>query len=127
MKNELEKKIQADARAAHLNNLKKKAIRFALTAALVSMTMCNAAIVAFADNSENANTDIDKTTTMGSMVGVVFWVVRVIILIIAGVSGLPKVVQGQADENPRDRNNGLATIGIAAAAFAATFALEGFI
>ena len=36
-------------------------------------------------------------------------------------------VQGQADENPRDRNAGLAVIGIAGAAFAATFAVKALI
>lgn len=119
--------IERKAAADRMNEMQRKATVTAMTVACSAMLLANSAVTAFAANNENSNANVNKTSTMTNMVAIVFWVLRVIILIIGGVSGLPKVVQGQADENPRDRNNGLATIGIAGAAFAATFAIEGFI
>ena len=79
-------------------------------------------------NSENTKpTNIGGASTMNTAVSIVFWVIRVAIILIGGAPGIVKVVQGQSDENPRDRNAGLATIGIAGAAFAATFAIQGLI
>ncbi len=102
-------------------------IRLAITACTIAMAMCNS-IVTFADNAENTDpTGLGGSNTMNSMVTVVFWIVRIIVLLIGGVPGIIKIVQGQSDENPRDRNAGLATIGITGAAFAATFVVEKLI
>lgn len=102
-------------------------IRLAITACTIAMVMCNS-IVTFADNSENSNpTGVSSTATMTNMVSIVFWVVRILIILIGGVPGIIKVVQGQADENPRDRNAGFATIGITGVAFAASFAIKALI
>lgn len=99
-------------------------IRLAITACTIAMAICNG-VITFATNTENANpTGLGGSTTMSTMITVVFWIVRGIIILIGGVPGIIKAVQGQADENPRDRNAGLATIGITGLAFAATFVVE---
>lgn len=101
-------------------------IRLAITACTIAMAMCSG-MITFA-NDENTNpTGVGGSGTMDNMVSIVFWVVRILVLLIGGVPGIIKVVQGQADENPRDRNAGLATIGITGAAFAGSFAIEALI
>lgn len=102
-------------------------IKLGVLACTVAMAMCNA-MFTFAANDENtAPTGIGGTTTMNTMITVVFWVLRIIIFFVGGVPGGIKIVQGQSDENPRDRNAGLATIGITGAVFAATFAIEALV
>ncbi|MGN0537867.1 MAG: hypothetical protein ACI4M3_07820, partial [Acutalibacteraceae bacterium] len=64
---------------------------------------------------------------MNSLMGIVWWLVRVAVLIIGGVPSIIKIVQGQSDENPRDRNAGITTLIISAACFGATFAIEALI
>ena len=109
-------------------NYRKLAVKLSLIACTIAFSMCNACMFAFADNAENAKpTGAGGSSTMSNMVDIVFWVVRIIIVLVGGVPGIIKVVQGQADENPRDRNAGLAVIGIAGAAFAATFAVKALI
>lgn len=102
-------------------------IRLAITACTIAMAICNAAIT-FAANEENATPEgIGGTNTMNNMINVVFWIVRIIIILVGGVPGGIKIVQGQSDENPRDRNAGLATIGITGAVFGATFLIQKLI
>lgn len=109
------------------NKVRKFNIKLSMAALTMAIAMCNA-FTAFAANNENAApTGATSTSTMDTAVDIVFWVVRILIILIGGVPGIIKVVQGQADENPRDRNAGLASIGIAGAAFAATFAVDGLI
>lgn len=127
MKNEIEiKEEKSVVTEERMRKFKLKAIKAVLSVATVAMLAVNACVMAFAVNNENSRTDV-KTSTMTTLIGIVFWVVRAIILIVGVVPGLIKVTQGQADENPRDRNNGLATIVIAGAAFAATFPLADVI
>lgn len=103
------------------------AIKLGIIACTVAMTLCNGAI-AFAANDDNTAPDgLAGTATMNKMITVVFWIVRILVLFIGGVPGIPKIVQGQADENPRDRNAGLAVIGVTGAAFAATFVVEALV
>lgn len=102
-------------------------IKLGVLACTVAMAMCGG-MLTFAENEENTNpTGLGGTTTMSIMITVVFWIVRGILVLIGGVPGIIKAVQGQADENPRDRNAGLAVIGITGLAFAATFVVEKLI
>ena len=116
----------------NVNNLRKFNIKLCVMLGTIAMALCNT-MTAFAaasvgSNSENTKpTNIGGASTMNTAVSIVFWVIRVAIILIGGAPGIVKVVQGQSDENPRDRNAGLATIGIAGAAFAATFAIQGLI
>lgn len=102
-------------------------IKLGIIACTVAMAMCNA-MFTFAANDENtAPTGIGGTATMNTMITVVFWIVRIIVIFVGGVPGGIKIVQGQSDENPRDRNAGLATIGITGAVFAVSFAIEALV
>ena len=86
-----------------------------------------ALMTAYADNGENqAPEGIGGTSTMTTTINIVFWAVRIIIIIIAS-PGVIKIVQGQADENPRDRNAGIATVAVAGVCFAASFAIQNLI
>jgi hypothetical protein len=65
-----------------------------------------------------------NTANMNTLVTIIFWAVRLIILAVGAVPAVVKIVQGQADENPRDRNAGIATVIISGICFAATFGIE---
>lgn len=103
-------------------------IKLGVLACTVAMAMCNS-MLAFADNSENVAPDNASggSKTMSAMTTVVFWVVRALILVSGGVPGLIKINQGQTDENPRDRNAGIACCVVAGFCFAATFVIEKLI
>ena len=105
-------------------NIKLMLTKLASMLCTIAMLMNGMCITAFA--AEEAPADV-QTGTMSSMVDIVFWVVRIFILIAGGAPGIMKIVQGQADENPRDRNNGLVLLVITGAAFGATFAVKNFI
>ena len=111
-----------------VNKFRLNAIKATLAVTTAMMLATNGAMLAFAGNNENANpTGLGGGTTMSTAVSIVFWAVRVIVLLAGGVPGIMKVVQGQADENTKDRNAGLATIGVTGAVFAASFAVEALI
>ncbi|MBQ6252476.1 hypothetical protein [Ruminococcus sp.] len=103
-------------------------IKMAITACTVAMAVCSSAMIAFADNAENtAPTGVGGTNTKSALVNVVFWIIRIAIIIIGGGPSLIKIVQGQTDENTRDRNAGIAGLVITGACFAATFLVAGLI
>ena len=81
----------------------------------------------FAANSENSAPSNVSTSTMSTMINIIMWIVRIAILAIGGIPGLIKIVQGQQEENPRDRNNGIVSVVIAGVAFAATFDIAALI
>jgi len=64
------------------------------------------------------------TTAMNSLIDIVLWVLRIIIGIGGCIVFLPKIVQGKADENPRDFNAGIAGMVVVGVVFAATFAIK---
>ena len=106
----------------------QKYITVALT---VMMVLAMSSVIVFAtgggttgDNS--APTGV-STTTMNGLSDIIWWLVRVAVLAIGGIPAVIKIVQGQADENPRDRNAGIATLVITAAVFGATFAIQALI
>ena len=85
---------KVNSRAYH-----KNLIRLALMFCMATMIFCNNVICAYA-NAENAKpTGAGGATTMSTMVNIVFWIVRVIIVAFA-IPGIIKIVQGQSDENP---------------------------
>ena len=83
-------------------------------------------LTAFAEGENPTPTGVGGTNTFNTLVTVVFWIIRILVLIPGGVA-LVKLVNSFSDENPRDRNNALITIIAAAAAFAFTFVIEGLI
>lgn len=119
------KNISTLAKTQKRKNFLKKYYKTTITMLTTVMLAVFGSITAFAA-PEGGNPSGVSTTTMGSLIDLVLWVVRIAIIII-GVPGIIKIVQGQADENPRDRNAGIATVGIAGACFAATFAIKSLI
>ena len=109
-----------------VNRFRMTAIKLTIAACTLAM-MCSTAMVSFAANGENTAPDGTQTGTMTTLVGVVFWIIRIAILIIGGGPSLIKIVQGQTDENPRDRNAGIAGLVVTGAAFAATFVVASLI
>ena len=88
----------------------KKAVGItAMTAAMLAMS----SLTAFAANGENTAPSNVSTSTMSTMINIIMWIVRIAILAIGGIPGLIKIVQGQQEENPRDRNNGIVSVVIA--------------
>lgn len=123
-----ENQMKNSIRKFNVRKFRLAAIKLAITACTIAMAMCSTIMMSFAANSENSTpAGSGGTTTMNTAVDIVFWVVRIAIVLIGGVPGVIKIVQGQADENPRDRNAGLATIGITGVAFAATFMVKALI
>lgn len=110
-----------------MNNQKVNAIRSKVTKAYLSvMTIISGlsfgAAQVCAAGAAPAGVETDS---LSKLVEVVFWVVRIAILGVGGIPSVLKIVQGQADENPRDRNAGIAGIVITGACVGATFAVKG--
>lgn len=61
---------------------------------------------------------------LSSLIGILFWLARCILLLIGGGGGLFMIVKGKTEENPRDTQEGFFALGGAAVLFAATFAVE---
>ena len=109
----------------------RKVQKYITVALTVMMVLAMSSVMVFAtgggttgDNS--APTGV-STTTMNGLSDIIWWLVRVAVLAIGGIPAVIKIVQGQADENPRDRNAGIATLVITAAVFGATFAIQALI
>lgn len=86
---------------------------------LVISSMC---VFAAGEGDNSAPAGV-QTSTMNSLADIIWWLVRIAVVAVA-IPSVIKIVQGQADENPRDRNAGIVTVLIAAAIFGATFAIE---
>ena len=107
----------------------RKVQKYITVAITVMMVLSMSSVMVFAtgatgDNSAPANV---QTSTMSGLSDIIWWLVRVAVLAIGGIPAVIKIVQGQADENPRDRNAGIATLVITAAVFGATFAIQALI
>ena len=77
-----------------------------------------------AASGQPANVD---TTTMTQFGGIVWWLVRIVILAIGGIPGVINLVKGLSDQDDRQRNIGLIVLVVTGAAVAATFALSSII
>lgn len=71
----------------------------------------------------NAPASVD-TATYDTLVTLVFWVVRIVVLGLTAVPGVIKTAQGAGNEDMRERNGGISLLVIGGALFAATFAIE---
>jgi hypothetical protein len=98
----------------------KKAMKIAHTMFFIIVFALSLTMTSFASDLPEG---VD-TTQMNEFITVIFWAVR---LLIAGVGGIPsiiKIVQGQTDEMPRERNAGIAGAVATGIGVAATFAIE---
>ena len=71
----------------------------------------------------NAPSSVD-TATYDTLVTLVFWVVRIVVLGLTAILGLIKIAHGIGNEDVRERNGGISLMVIGGALFAATFAIE---
>ena len=107
--------------------------KLTVMACTIAMLMCNTCITAFAEGEAAGGGGVGaapsgaQTGTLDTMITVVFWVVRIFILAAGGIPAMMKIVQGQADENPRDRNNGIVLAIITGAVFGGSFVIENLI
>ena len=61
---------------------------------------------------------------LSSLIGIIFWIARCVLLLFGGGGGLFMIVKGKTEENPRDTQEGFLALAGAAVLFAATFAVE---
>lgn len=64
------------------------------------------------------------TTAYNGLVDIIFWVAVIAIAAAGGIPSLIKLVQGQADEDPRGRNAGIAGLVITGAVIGAATAVR---
>lgn len=64
------------------------------------------------------------TSSYSGLVDIVFWVATIAIAAAGGIPSLIKLVQGQADEDPRGRNAGIAGLVITGAVIGAATAIR---
>ncbi len=107
----------------------RKMQKYITVALTVMMVLAMSSVMVFATGATGDNTAPTgvQTETMSGLSTIIWWLVRVAVLAIGGIPAVIKIVQGQADENPRDRNAGIATLVITAAVFGATFAIQALI
>lgn len=115
--------VTKSSRQVRKEKLIAKTKKYIFVSLAVTMLM-SCSLVAFAAPAAPSGVD---TATMGTLADIVWWIVRIAILAVGGIPAIVKIVQGQADENSRDRNAGIATLLIAAAGFGATFAIDSAI
>ena len=109
----------------------RKVQKYISVAATVMMVLMLSAITVFAAGTTGAAANgqpsgVD-TTTMNEFGGIVWWLVRIVILAIGGIPGVINLVKGLSDQDDRQRNIGLIVLVVTGAAVAATFALSGVI
>lgn len=106
----------------------RKVQKYISVSAIVMLTLMMSALTVFADGEVSTGTPegVD-TSTVSSFGSIIWWIVRIVILALGGIPGLINFVKGMSDEDHRQRNGGLITLIATAAAFAATFALQGII
>ena len=109
----------------------RKVQKYISVAAVVMMMLIMSAVMVFAAGTTGAAANgqpsgVD-TTTMNEFGGIVWWLVRIVILAIGGIPGVINLVKGLSDQDDRQRNIGLIVLVVTGAAVAATFALSGVI
>lgn len=99
----------------HKSNLAKKASTVSLVLSMLAVSMSNvyAAPPAGVDSS-----------SYSALVDIVFWVAGIAVAAAGGIPSIIKIVQGQADEDPRGRNAGIAGAVITGACVGALVAVK---
>ncbi len=117
-----------------LDRAVRKVQKYISVAAVVMMVLIMSAVTVFATGTTGATgaaasgqpANVD-TSTMNEFGGIVWWLVRIVVLAIGGVPGVINLVKGLSDQDDRQRNIGLITLVVTGAAVAATFALSAVI
>lgn len=110
----------------------RKVQNYISVAAVVMMVLIMSAVTVFAAGASggaatNGQPSGVDTTTMNEFGGIVWWLVRIVILAIGGIPGVINLVKGLSDQDDRQRNIGLIVLVVTGAAVAATFALSSVI
>ena len=130
MINENGKVMTKTAKQVKTERTVRKVQKYITVALTVMIVLAISSVMVFATDgttSDNTAPTNVQTATMSGLSAIIWWLVRVAVLAIGGIPAVIKIVQGQADENPRDRNAGIATLVITAAVFGATFAIQNLI
>lgn len=90
---------------------------------IAAVTALNVAALSVTNTFAAAPTGVD-TGSYSSLVDIVFWVATIAIAAGGGIPSLIKLVQGQADEDPRGRNAGIAGLVITGAVVGAAAAVK---
>lgn len=103
-------------------NKKSLTEKLSKTAVRVSVIL-NTIAISVISASAAAPKGVD-TTEYSKLVDIVFWVATIAIAAAGGIPSLIKIVQGQADEDPRGRNAGIAGLVITGALIGAAAAIK---
>lgn len=105
--------------SANKKSLPEKLSKTAVRISVIMNTIALSVISASADAPEGVN-----TTEYSKLVDIVFWIATIAIAAAGGIPSLIKIVQGQADEDPRGRNAGIAGLVITGALIGAAAAIK---
>lgn len=119
MKNNVTKNLKA----VRKSRLAAKCKATLMTIILTLAALMNIGIGASA--AETAPSGVN-TTTMNTLITIVFWVIRIMVLAPA-IPSIQKISEGQSNEDARSRNSGIIGVIVAGACFAATFAIEALL
>ena len=117
MKNNVTKNLKA----VRKSRLAAKCKATLMTMILTLAALMNTGMIAFAEG-EGTPSGVD-TTTMDTLITIVFWVIRIMVLAPA-IPSIQKISDGQSNEDARTRNSGIIGLIVSGACFAATFAIE---
>lgn len=90
---------------------------------ITAVTALNVAALSVTHAFAAPPTGVD-TTAYSGLIDIVFWVATIAIAAGGGIPSLIKLVQGQADEDPRGRNAGIAGLVITGAVIGAAAAIK---
>lgn len=100
------------------SSLAKKASTVSLVLSMLAVSMSN--VYAAPPNG------VDSTSYSG-LVDIVFWIAGIAVAAAGGIPSIIKIVQGQADEDPRGRNAGIAGAVITGACVGALVAVKALL
>ena len=107
----------------NVRKFRMSAIKMAIAACTFAMMSCTS-LVAFAADEGGSKSYATAETT--NFIGLAFWVLRGMIFFGGGAIGALKLVNGKADENPRDTHAGIGLLVVTGLAIAGTFVVEGY-
>lgn len=67
------------------------------------------------------------SSSYNALLDIIFWVAGIAVAAAGGIPSIIKIVQGQADEDPRGRNAGIAGLVITGACCGALFAIKSIL
>lgn len=102
----------------------KKEIKKRITTVVGTISPCLIMTALSANSVFAAAPSGVDTAAYSGLVDIVFWVATIAIAAAGGVPSLVKLVQGQADEDPRGRNAGIAGLVITGAVIGAAAAVR---